>query len=120
MKLKLSTLAISLLTFILIAVGIAWFSNRGPHIMSETEAEECVDCVHYARRIEGMIQKMDHVPVRGNPQFFRYAMDKSCRGHLLSTGHCKNFRREFRKDVPRFMDQIQEPYEACAAIKYCY
>ncbi|KAJ0421489.1 hypothetical protein BJY00DRAFT_312093 [Aspergillus carlsbadensis] len=118
MKLKLPTLAISLFTFTLIVVGIAWIYGRGPHIMTATEAEECVDCVHYARRIEGMIQRLDNV--RGNPQFFRYALDKSCRGHLLSTGHCKNYRREFRKDVDRFMEEIHaDPYEACVSIKYC-
>ncbi|KAL4986726.1 hypothetical protein BDW68DRAFT_162660 [Aspergillus falconensis] len=87
--------------------------------MSADQAEECVDCVHYVLRVEDRIKKMK--TVSENRQFFRYALDKSCRGQMYLAGHCQHFRREFRKDVERFMRgfQEEEPYEACVAIKSC-
>jgi hypothetical protein len=86
-------------------------------IMSEKEAEECVDCVHYAIRVESRFQKMG-IP-RENYQFFGYALDKSCRGQMYLAGHCQKFRREFRKDPARYIQDIQNPYDACASIKVC-
>ncbi|KAL4948689.1 hypothetical protein BDW69DRAFT_203390 [Aspergillus filifer] len=118
MKFKLPSITTILLTLIFVVVGLAlMYTRRTDPIMSASQAEECVDCVHYANRVEDRIEKMK--TVRENPQFFTYALDKSCRGQMYLDGHCQKFRREFRKDVERFMVEIQNPYEACVAIKSC-
>ncbi|KAL4802527.1 hypothetical protein BDV18DRAFT_146894 [Aspergillus unguis] len=85
--------------------------------MTEVQAEECVDCVHYVNRVKGKITYMKTVDE--NKQFFKYALDKSCRGQMYLNGHCTKFRREFRKDVDRYMHDFENPYEACVGIKAC-
>ncbi|KAL4781219.1 hypothetical protein BJX76DRAFT_335922 [Aspergillus varians] len=117
MKFRLPSVTTVLTTFILLVIGIVLIYARGPDVMSESQAAECVDCVHYASRVEGRIEKMK--TVRENPQFFRYALDKSCYGDMYLAGHCPKFRREFRKDVERYMQEIQTPYDACVSIKSC-
>ncbi|KAL4899060.1 hypothetical protein BDW74DRAFT_164065 [Aspergillus multicolor] len=120
MRFKLPSLTICLSTLLLIILTIAFLTTRKPDpIMSASQAEECVDCVHYVSRVEGRILRMK--TVSENPQFFRYALDKSCRGQMYLAGHCQKFRREFKKDVARFMVDFleEEPYEACVAIKSC-
>ncbi|KAL6237902.1 hypothetical protein BDW75DRAFT_202961 [Aspergillus navahoensis] len=120
LKFKLPSLTTILFALILIIITLALFvTRRQDPIMSADQAEECVDCVHYVLRVEGRIEKMK--TVSENPQFFRYALDKSCRGRMYLAGHCQKFRREFRKDVQRYMRGFreEEPYEACVAIKSC-
>lgn len=84
--------------------------------MSASQADECVDCVHYINRVEGRVQKQGRSE---NPHFFRYAMDKSCHGQMYLNRHCTKFRREFRKDVERYMLDFEDPYEACVSIRAC-
>ncbi|KAL4881866.1 hypothetical protein BJY04DRAFT_54492 [Aspergillus karnatakaensis] len=116
-KLKLPSLTVLLAVLIIIVTGIALMYAGKTDIMSEAEAEECVDCVHYATRVESRFQKLQ-IP-RDNLQFFGYALDKSCRGQMYLAGHCQKFRRAFRKDMKRYINDIQSPYDACASIKVC-
>ncbi|KAL5337990.1 hypothetical protein BJX70DRAFT_399086 [Aspergillus crustosus] len=118
MKLRLpSLITISLLAFILIIIGLALMYAGKSGIMSADEAEECVNCVHYVTRVESRFQHLNIS--RENYQFFGYALDKSCRGQMYLAGHCQKFRREFRKDPARYIQDIQNPYDACASIKVC-
>ncbi|KAE8154307.1 hypothetical protein BDV25DRAFT_147925 [Aspergillus avenaceus] len=57
--------------------------------------------------------------VRGNKQFFRYALDVSCRGQLLITRRCLRYRRAFLDDSERFMIEIEQPSQVCMSIKAC-
>ncbi|KAL4914344.1 hypothetical protein BDW62DRAFT_204735 [Aspergillus aurantiobrunneus] len=109
MKFRLPSLTTVLCALILIVIAFAliYAGRTRDVIMSEAQAAECVDCVHYVNRIEGRIARMKNV--RENPQFFRYALDKSCRGQMYLAGHCQKFRREFRKDVDRYMLEVQQP-----------
>ncbi|KAI9370126.1 hypothetical protein BJX61DRAFT_535886 [Aspergillus egyptiacus] len=103
------------LVVLFIILSLATLGRR--HATPTLDEEECVDCVHYASRVESMIQQRDNV--KGNPQFFLYALDKSCRGKVLASGRCPRFRRAFRKDPERFMLAVEDPYEACVSVKAC-
>lgn len=96
--------------------GLLLYSQRLPPEARDREAY-CHDCLSYARHVEAMIQR--NPGVRGNRQFFRYALDVSCRGALLTSHRCPNYRRIFLKESDRFMDEIAHPFEACAAIRAC-
>jgi hypothetical protein len=57
--------------------------------------------------------------VRTNKQFFRYALDVTCRGGLFVDKRCLDFRRGFLADAERYMGQVAEPYEACRGVGTC-
>ncbi|OJJ08361.1 hypothetical protein ASPVEDRAFT_34524 [Aspergillus versicolor CBS 583.65] len=118
MRLKLPSLTISLLTVIFL-ISIYALMNARPKpdpIMSEDEAGECLNCVHYLARVEDRVQKFKNSTE--NPQLFQYALQVSCRGLLYRGGHCVKFMHEFRKDLPRLM-HTEDPYEACVSIASC-
>ncbi|KAL2812677.1 hypothetical protein BDW59DRAFT_155206 [Aspergillus cavernicola] len=106
-----------LISGFLISIGIILFLIARSRMIPEYDIENCVDCVHYTSRVNDMVHKWDHVD--GNPQFFQYALMRSCRGQVLSSGACPKFRREFRKDPARYMKETQNPYDACVSIKAC-
>lgn len=64
-----------------------------------------------------MIQKTPDM--RGNRNFFRYSLDVSCRGWLLTSRRCPNYRRSFLQGADRFMYEIESPFDACTAIRAC-
>lgn len=73
--------------------------------------------MHYAMSVEARIVSAGNV--RGNAQFFRYALDTSCRGVLFTSKRCVGFRRGFLDDVGRYMYAVERPYEACKGIGAC-
>ncbi|PYI09285.1 hypothetical protein BO78DRAFT_308677 [Aspergillus sclerotiicarbonarius CBS 121057] len=77
----------------------------------------CADCLAYVRDVDAMFRENGRA--WANHQFFRYALDKSCRGQLLIRGHCPQYRRRFREQPGRYMTQLDRPYEACRAIAAC-
>ncbi|KAL3478286.1 hypothetical protein BJX99DRAFT_256611 [Aspergillus californicus] len=107
----------TIIACVLLLIGIALYIIGQSAFQPEYDIEACVDCVHYASAINDMVHKWDHV--EGNPQFFDYALMKSCRGAVLVSGNCRKFRRDFRADRPRYMKEMQIPYDACVSIKAC-
>lgn len=55
----------------------------------------------------------------GNAQFFRYAADTSCRGRLLSSSGCLEFRRGLLRPSAQYAHGTKDPYVACRAISAC-
>ncbi|GFF88505.1 conserved hypothetical protein [Aspergillus udagawae] len=82
----------------------------------------CADCLHYAMSVDAKIRHAEQdgaENVRGNRQFFRYAVDVTCRGGLFVDKRCLDFRRGFLGDPARYMIEVGEPYEACRGIGAC-
>lgn len=77
----------------------------------------CADCLGYIRDVDTMFQK--NTGAWANSQFFRYALDKSCRGRILITGRCLQYRRRLLEKPAISMSQLDSPYEACRAIQAC-
>ncbi|RAQ58292.1 hypothetical protein COH20_007751 [Aspergillus flavus] len=99
------------------ASGILLYNNtRVPPEAMDRHAY-CADCINYASRVDDMIRRTNNV--RGNKQFFKYASDVSCRGHLLISKRCLRYRRAFLDDPDKFMFDIEVPSQACIAIKAC-
>lgn len=65
------------------------------------------------------MSNQNHKNVRVNAQFFRYAVDTACRGRLLTSGRCMEFRREFLVNPLRYSFAVEVPYEACRGIGAC-
>ncbi|KAL4891211.1 hypothetical protein BDV59DRAFT_182753 [Aspergillus ambiguus] len=100
----------------LLICGAVLYSYRVPPEAQDREAF-CADCLSYARDIDKMIRKTPKV--RGNRQFFRYALDVCCRGSLFISRRCPNYRRSFLQRPDQFMYEIENPLEACRAIRAC-
>jgi len=86
--------------------------------LTDYDESHCAGCIGYALKVNGMIDDAGD-NVRGNTQFFRYAVDKACTGQLLSDGRCLEHRRGFLRDKARYAHGIEEPYAACRAISAC-
>ncbi|KKK18597.1 hypothetical protein P175DRAFT_01908 [Aspergillus ochraceoroseus IBT 24754] len=116
MKQYFIALSLAALVLMILGGGVL-YSRHTPKVMLAAQQEDCADCVNYAGRIDTMFRKTENV--QGNPQFFRYALDVSCRGTVLASGQCLNYRRQFLKDPERFMQEVQSPYDACISINSC-
>ncbi|KAH1489002.1 hypothetical protein LV164_006371 [Aspergillus fumigatus] len=82
----------------------------------------CTDCLHYAMSVDAKIRHAEEggaENIRTNKQFFRYAVDVTCRGGLFVDKRCLDFRRGFLGDAERYMVAVGEPYEACRGIGAC-
>ncbi|PLN79361.1 hypothetical protein BDW42DRAFT_127658 [Aspergillus taichungensis] len=104
------------LILLVITGALIYRTQFAPH---STRGVSCADCLRYSHQIE---TKFRHTPEnKDNTQFFRYALDKSCRGVVFLSGACSKLRRVFRDDVSQFMGLIQEGnvYEACEVAKAC-
>ncbi|GFG26689.1 conserved hypothetical protein [Aspergillus udagawae] len=67
----------------------------------------CADCLHYAMSVDAKIRHAEQdgaENVRGNRQFFRYAVDVTCRGGLFVDKRCLDFRRGFLGDPASLLD----------------
>ncbi|RHZ59267.1 uncharacterized protein CDV56_107422 [Aspergillus thermomutatus] len=96
------------------------YARHGSSTHSDTAY--CADCMHYAMSVDAKIRHAEQggaENVRGNGQFFRYALDVSCRGGLFADKRCLDYRRGFLGDAKRYMDAVGEPYEACRGIGAC-
>ncbi|EYE91324.1 uncharacterized protein EURHEDRAFT_416567 [Aspergillus ruber CBS 135680] len=88
------------------------------HRLTVPDKSHCAGCIGYALKINSMIDDARD-NVRGNAQFFRYAVDKACAGRLLDSGRCLEHRRGFLRDKARYFHGIEDPYAACRAISAC-
>ncbi|OJJ68057.1 hypothetical protein ASPBRDRAFT_134398 [Aspergillus brasiliensis CBS 101740] len=77
----------------------------------------CADCLGYVRDVDAMFQK--NAGAGANSQFLRYALDTSCRGRVLVSGRCLQYRRRFLENPAIFFSHLDSPYEACKAIQAC-
>lgn len=83
----------------------AW---RPSSSVQKDNIKNCADCISYALHVNDLIHNTKTgnrnstgtgtsiSTVRGNLQFFRYAVDVACRGRLLASGRCLAYRRGFR------------------------
>ncbi|BCS00627.1 uncharacterized protein AKAW2_50968A [Aspergillus luchuensis] len=111
---------VRLIPVALVAVGIfilSWAALSKGWRGSGENVAFCADCLGYVRDVDTMFQK--NTGAWANSQFFRYALDKSCRGRVLITGRCLQYRRRLLKKPAIFMAQLDSPYEACRAIQAC-
>ncbi|KAG2007690.1 hypothetical protein GB937_008340, partial [Aspergillus fischeri] len=92
------------------------------HESSHSTTAYCADCLHYAMSVDAKIRHAEEggaENIRTNKQFFRYAVDVTCRGGLFVDKRCLDFRRGFLRDAERYMVAVGEPYEACRGIGAC-
>ncbi|KAF4212815.1 hypothetical protein CNMCM5878_000679 [Aspergillus fumigatiaffinis] len=92
------------------------------HESSHSNTAYCADCLHYTMSVDAKIRHAEQggvENVRGNKQFFRYAVDVTCRGGLFVDKRCLDFRRGFLGDAERYMVAVGEPYEACRGVGAC-
>ncbi|GFN20596.1 uncharacterized protein AtWU_10403 [Aspergillus tubingensis] len=111
---------VRLIPVALVAVGIfilTWAVLSKSWTGSGENVAFCADCLGYVRDVDTMFQK--NTGAWANPQFFRYALDKSCRGRVLITGRCLQYRRRLLEKPAISMSQLDSPYEACRAIQAC-
>ncbi|GAA90899.1 hypothetical protein AKAW_09013 [Aspergillus luchuensis IFO 4308] len=104
---------VRLIPVALVAVGIfilSWAALSKGWRGSGENVAFCADCLGYVRDVDTMFQK--NTGAWANSQFFRYALDKSCRGRVLITGRCLQYRRRLLKKPAIFMAQLDSPYEA--------
>ncbi|RHZ58995.1 hypothetical protein CDV55_103412 [Aspergillus turcosus] len=98
------------------------YARHGSSSSTHSATAYCADCMHYAMSVDAKIRHAEQggaASVRGNKQFFRYALDVTCRGGLFVDKRCLDFRRGFLGDVGRYMIAVGEPYEACRGIGAC-
>ncbi|OJJ78944.1 uncharacterized protein ASPGLDRAFT_181692 [Aspergillus glaucus CBS 516.65] len=88
------------------------------HRLTAYDKPHCAGCIGYALKVNSMIDDAGD-NVRGNAQFFRYAVDKACAGRLLNGGRCLEHRRGLLRDKARYFYGIEDPYAACRAISAC-
>ncbi|PYH30150.1 uncharacterized protein BO87DRAFT_400618 [Aspergillus neoniger CBS 115656] len=104
---------VRLIPVALVAVGIfilTWAALSKSWTGSGENVAFCADCLGYVRDVDTMFQK--NTGAWANSQFFRYALDKSCRGRILITGRCLQYRRRLLEKPAISMSQLDSPYEA--------
>ncbi|PWY69400.1 hypothetical protein BO83DRAFT_316885 [Aspergillus eucalypticola CBS 122712] len=104
---------VRLIPVALVAVGIfilSWAALSKGWRGSGENVAFCADCLGYVRDVDTMFQK--NTGAWANSQFFRYALDKSCRGRVLITGRCLQYRRRLLEKPAIFMSRLDSPYEA--------
>ncbi|OOF92078.1 hypothetical protein ASPCADRAFT_133634 [Aspergillus carbonarius ITEM 5010] len=109
-----------LLSVALAAFGVfllGWAALLYPWRSPGGNVAVCADCLGYVRDVEAMFRENGRAWT--NHQFYRYALDRSCRGQLLLSGHCPQYRRKFLEKPGRYMPQLDRPYEACRGIRAC-
>ncbi|BCR87487.1 uncharacterized protein ACHE_40051A [Aspergillus chevalieri] len=109
----LPILSLAILAIFALAIAGLFFYRRADH-----DESHCASCIGYALKVNSMISDAGD-NVRGNTQFFRYAVDKACAGRLLDGGRCLEYRRGFLRNKTRFAYRIEDPYAACRAISAC-
>ncbi|KAK1144138.1 hypothetical protein N8T08_005800 [Aspergillus melleus] len=117
MKFRLLHVALTLLSFFLLGLGILLYSRHWS-VPDADPVAYCADCLNYASRINDMIVRGSDV--RGNKQFFRYACDWSCRNQLLTSGRCPKYRRGFLDRPDRYMFEVEDPPEASGCIHFFF
>ncbi|PWY79159.1 hypothetical protein BO70DRAFT_380344 [Aspergillus heteromorphus CBS 117.55] len=81
------------------------------------QVDFCADCLAYVRAVDAMFRRNGRAG--NNRQFFKYALDTSCRGQLLLRGHCPKYRRSLLADPGRHLSLLDNPFETCTAIRAC-
>lgn len=103
-------------------IALYLYARHGSSSSTHSATAYCADCLHYAMSVDAKIRDAEQggaVNVCGNKQFFRYALDVTCRGGLFVDKRCLDFRRGFLGDAERYMNAVAEPYEACRGIGAC-
>ncbi|KAF7121785.1 hypothetical protein CNMCM5793_009338 [Aspergillus hiratsukae] len=120
LKPTLTHLILAVICLFTLTCALYLYARHGSSTHSDTAY--CADCLHYAMSVDAKIRHAEQggaANVRTNKQFFRYALDVTCRGGLFVDKRCLDFRRGFLGDVARYMVAVAEPYEACRGVGAC-